>query len=45
VRRLALLAEKSALNEAERRGWLDEDDWRQLAARVDAELTAITMER
>lgn len=45
VRRLALLAEKSALNEAERRGWLDEQDWRQLAARIDSELTALTTER
>jgi CPA1 family monovalent cation:H+ antiporter len=45
VRRLALLAEKGALNEAERRGWLDEEDWRRLAARIDSELAALTSER
>jgi CPA1 family monovalent cation:H+ antiporter len=42
VRRLALQAEKGALNEAERRGWLDEEDWRHLAARIDSELTSLT---
>jgi CPA1 family monovalent cation:H+ antiporter len=42
--RLALLAEKSALYEAARRGWLDEEEWRQLVARIDDELTALTME-
>jgi CPA1 family monovalent cation:H+ antiporter len=45
VRRLALLAEKGALNEAERRGWLDEEDWRLLAARIDSELSALTTPR
>jgi hypothetical protein len=45
VRRLALLAEKGALNEAERRGRLDEEDWRHLAARIDFELTALATGR
>jgi Na+:H+ antiporter len=44
ARRLALLAEKGALNEAERRGLLDEQDWRHLAARIDSELIALTDE-
>ena len=42
--RLALLAEKSALYEAARRGWLDEEEWRQLVARIDDELMALTMD-
>jgi CPA1 family monovalent cation:H+ antiporter len=45
IRRLALLAEKSALSEAERRGWLEAEDWRRLAARIDAELTSLIAER
>jgi CPA1 family monovalent cation:H+ antiporter len=39
ARRIALLAEKSMLNEAERRGWLDEVDWRALAEQIDLDLT------
>lgn len=44
ARRQALLAEKSAFYEAERQGWLEEEDWRQIAARIDAELLALTSE-
>lgn len=43
-RRLALLAEKSALYEAARRGWLDEEEWRRLVTRIDDELMALTMD-
>jgi CPA1 family monovalent cation:H+ antiporter len=39
--RLTLIAEKSALFEAERRGWLEEDEWRSLVARIDGELLAL----
>ena len=42
--RLALQAEKSSLQEAERQGWLDEDDWRELSARIDSELLALHAE-
>jgi CPA1 family monovalent cation:H+ antiporter len=45
ARRLALMAEKSALREAGRQGWLDEDDLRQITARLDAELVALLAER
>lgn len=41
ARRLALQAEKSAWQEAERQGWLEEEDWRNVAARLDAELVAL----
>ncbi len=41
ARQLALQAEKSSLQEAERQGWLDEDDWRELSARIDSELLAL----
>jgi CPA1 family monovalent cation:H+ antiporter len=41
VRRMALLAEKSAFSEAERRGWLDEGESRRLSDRIAAELLAI----
>jgi monovalent cation:H+ antiporter, CPA1 family len=44
AQRLALEAEKSALQEAERQGWLDEDDWRDLSARIDGELVALSAE-
>lgn len=43
-RRLALLAEKSAYREAERRGWLTEEDLKGIAARIDAELVALRRE-
>ena len=45
AKRLALQAEKSSLQEAERQGWLDEDDWRDLSARIDAELLALHEEK
>ncbi len=38
AKRLTLLAEKSAFQESERAGWLDEVDWQQIARRIDAEL-------
>jgi CPA1 family monovalent cation:H+ antiporter len=41
LRRLALLTEKSMLQEAERRGWLDEEDWRNLVQRIDTQLVAL----
>lgn len=41
ARRSLLVAEKSAYHEAERKGWLDEEDWRQISARIDAELVAL----
>ena len=44
AQQLALEAEKSALQEAERQGWLDEDDWRSLSARIDGELVALYAE-
>ena len=44
AQRLALEAEKSALQEAERQGWLDADDWRDLSARIDGELLALSAE-
>ena len=45
ARRSALLAEKSAYHEAERKGWLDDADWRQISARLDAELVALQVDR
>ena len=44
AQRLALEAEKSSLQEAERQGWLDESDWRELSARIDGELLALHTE-
>lgn len=41
ARRLALLAEKSALQEAERSGLLDEEDLRQLVEKIDEQLAAL----
>jgi len=38
ARRLMLLAEKSALLEANRSGMLDEEDWRALSERIDTQL-------
>lgn len=43
--RAALAAEKSALQEAARQGWLSQDDWRRIAARIDAELAALETDR
>jgi len=43
--RLALLAEKSVLQDAERRGWLDEDEWQRLVERIDEELAALATQR
>jgi CPA1 family monovalent cation:H+ antiporter len=45
VRRLAVLAEKSVLQDAERRGWLDEEEWKRLTARIDEELAGLAAER
>jgi CPA1 family monovalent cation:H+ antiporter len=42
LRRLALLAEKGALNEAQRHDSLEDEDWRLLAVRIDSELAALT---
>jgi CPA1 family monovalent cation:H+ antiporter len=44
ARRQALLAEKNAYYESERQGWIEEEDWRQIAARIDAELLALAKE-
>ncbi|KAG8526634.1 uncharacterized protein KY384_008063 [Bacidia gigantensis] len=41
--RQALMAEKNALLEAERQGWMEADDWRDLGARIDAELLALRL--
>ncbi len=41
ARRQALLAEKSAFQEAERQGGLEENDWHQIAGQIDAELLAL----
>jgi CPA1 family monovalent cation:H+ antiporter len=41
ARRRALEAEKSAYRDAENQGWLTQEDWRQIAARIDAELVAL----
>ena len=43
VRSLILVAEKSSYQDAERQGLLDEDDWRNIAARIDAELLALKL--
>jgi monovalent cation:H+ antiporter, CPA1 family len=40
VRRLMLLAEKSALLEASRSGMLDEEDWRSLSEQIDIQLSS-----
>lgn len=41
AQQLALEAEKSALQEATRQGWLDDDDWRDIAVRIDSELLSL----
>jgi len=43
--RAALSAEKSALHDAQRQAWLTEEDWRRIAARIDAERLALATER
>lgn len=45
VRRLSLLAEKSALRDIERAGRLDEEDLRELLARIDEELANLQAQR
>jgi Na+/H+ antiporter, bacterial form len=44
ARRKALEAEKNAYRDAENQGWLTEEDWRQIASRIDAELLALGRE-
>ncbi len=39
--RQALLGEKSAYQESARLGWLDDEDWHEIASRIDAELLAL----
>ena len=41
----ALAAEKSELQEAEKQGWLSQDDWRHFVAHIDAELGAVKKDR
>jgi CPA1 family monovalent cation:H+ antiporter len=41
ARRRALAAEKTALYESERQGWLDEEDWIDISRRIDAELAEL----
>lgn len=41
--RKTLSAEKAALHEAERQGWLEEEDWAEIARRIDAELVGIDL--
>lgn len=43
VRSLILVAEKNSYQDAERQGLLDEDDWRNIAARINAELLALKL--
>ncbi len=43
VRSQTLTAEKNSYQEAERQGLLDDDDWRNIAARIDAELLALQL--
>ncbi len=43
VRALALAAEKDVFQGAQRQGLLDDDDWNQIAARIDAELFALKL--
>ncbi|MBV9469300.1 MAG: Na+/H+ antiporter [Abitibacteriaceae bacterium] len=42
ARRAALLAAKSAFQESERRGWLEAEDWQDIAAHIDTELVELT---
>jgi CPA1 family monovalent cation:H+ antiporter len=41
ARRTAITAEKGAYQEAERQGWLSEDEWRQIRGRLDSELLEV----
>ncbi len=41
VRESVLLAEKSAFQEAERRGWIEAGEWSRIARQIDAELVAL----
>ncbi len=43
VRSLILAAEKSSYQDAERQGLLEEEDWRRIAERIDAELLALKL--
>jgi len=45
VRILVLSAEKKSYQDAERGGLLDEEEWRRVAARIDAELFALKVKR
>lgn len=45
AQRAALAAEKSALQEAGKQGWLREEDRRGIVARIDAELLALETKR
>ena len=45
VRSLVLAAEKKSYQDAERHGLLDEEDWRRIAARIDAELFALKVKQ
>jgi CPA1 family monovalent cation:H+ antiporter len=45
VRVLVLSAEKKSYQDAERHGLLDEEEWRRIAARIDAELFALKVKQ
>jgi len=43
ARSLVLAAERSAFRDAQQQGLLDDEDWRQISARIDAELLALKL--
>ena len=43
TKRRALVASKNALREAGKEGWLDDNDWREIAHRIDQELLDMTV--
>ncbi len=45
VRIMVLAAEKKSYQDAERHGKLEEEEWRRIAARIDAELFALKMKQ
>ena len=45
VRTLVLAAEKGAYQNAERQGMLEEEEWRRIAERIDAEVFALKMKQ
>ena len=45
VRTLVLAVEKKSYQDAERHGLLEEEEWRRVAARIDAELFALKVKQ